>query len=224
MTYYNGLGLPEQTVQVQASPNGQDIILPIDYDIALRDDAKELSPLCCRVVRWPQAGIPFTDQQEFYKRLYGTADSERSFTEKLYEASPLNRVLKQALPGYVKDHEVVYTEFNYRTNTANEVRRLAIGVNDELICGGYYDAGMLACTVSTAPDDHIVQNFTDKRGLTLLNRTFDDDEPINTYFVYDDYDRLQWVITPEGSCRFGDMQTVPKDDKFAKRLLLCLYL
>ncbi len=216
VTYYNGLGLPEQTVQVQASPNGQDIILPIDYDIALRDDAKNYLPYVAVSSDGRKQVSPFTDQQEFYKRLYGTADSERSFTEKLYEASPLNRVLKQALPGYVKDHEVVYTEFNYRTNTANEVRRLAIGVNDELICGGYYDAGMLACTVSTAPDDHIVQNFTDKRGLTLLNRTFDDDEPINTYFVYDDYDRLQWVITPEGSCRFGDMQTVPKDDKFAK--------
>ena len=216
VTYYNGLGLPEQTVQVQASPNGQDIILPIDYDIALRDDAKIYLPYVAVSSDGRKQVSPFTDQQEFYKRLYGTADSERSFTEKLYEASPLNRVLKQALPGYVKDHEVVYTEFNYRTNTANEVRRLAIGVNDELICGGYYDAGMLACTVSTAPDGHIVQNFTDKRGLTLLNRTFDDDEPINTYFVYDDYDRLQWVITPEGSCRFGDMQTVPKDDKFAK--------
>ena len=216
VTYYNGLGLPEQTVQVQASPNGQDIILPIDYDIALRDDAKNYLPYVAVSSDGRKQVSPFTDQQEFYKRLYGTADSERSFTEKLYEASPLNRVLKQALPGYVKDHEVVYTEFNYRTNTANEVRRLAIGVNDELICGGYYDAGMLACTVSTAPDGHIVQNFTDKRGLTLLNRTFDDDEPINTYFVYDDYDRLQWVITPEGSCRFGDMQTVPKDDKFAK--------
>ena len=216
VTYYNGLGLPEQTVQVQASPNGQDIILPIDYDIALRDDAKNYLPYVAVSSDGRKQVSPFTDQQEFYKRLYGTADSERSFTEKLYEASPLNRVLKQALPGYVKDHEVVYTEFNYRTNTANEVRRLAIGVNDELICGGYYDAGMLACTVSTAPDGHIIQNFTDKRGLTLLNRTFDDDEPINTYFVYDDYDRLQWVITPEGSCRFGDMQTVPKDDKFAK--------
>ena len=216
VTYYNGLGLPEQTIQVQASPNGQDIILPIDYDIALRDDAKNYLPYVAVSSDGRKQISPFTDQQEFYKRLYGTADSERSFTEKLYEASPLNRVLKQALPGYVKDHEVVYTEFNYRTNTANEVRRLAIGVNDELICGGYYDAGMLACTVSTAPDGHIVQNFTDKRGLTLLNRTFDDDEPINTYFVYDDYDRLQWVITPEGSCRFGDMQTVPKDDKFAK--------
>ncbi|WP_270482495.1 DUF6443 domain-containing protein [Alistipes communis] len=216
VTYYNGLGLPEQTVQVQASPNGQDIILPIDYDIALRDDAKIYLPYVAVSSDGRKQVSPFTDQQEFYKRLYGTADSERSFTEKLYEASPLNRVLKQALPGYVKDHEVVYTEFNYRTNTANEVRRLAIGVNDELICGGYYDAGMLACTVSTAPDGHIVQNFTDKRGLTLLNRTFDDDEPINTYFVYDDYDRLQWVIMPEGSCRFGDMQTVPKDDKFAK--------
>ena len=217
VTYYNGLGLPEQTIQVQASPNGQDIILPIDYDIALRDDAKNYLPYVAVSSDGRKQVSPFTDQQEFYKRLYGTADSERSFTEKLYEASPLNRVLKQALPGYVKDHEVVYTEFNYRTNTANEVRRLAIGVNDELICGGYYDAGMLACTVSTAPDDHIVQNFTDKRGLTLLNRTFDDDEPIDTYSVYDDYGRLRWVVTPEGSYLLSDSLTVPVDDDFAEK-------
>ena len=111
---------------------------------------------------------------------------------------------------------MVYTEFDYRTNDTDEVRWLAVGVDGELVCEGCHDAGTLSCTVTTDPDGHVVQSFTDGLGRTLLSRTFDDDEPINTYFVYDDYDRLQWVITPEGSCRFGDMQTVPKDDKFAK--------
>ncbi|WP_410076579.1 RHS repeat-associated core domain-containing protein, partial [Alistipes putredinis] len=141
----------------------------------------------------------------------------RSFTEKVYEASPLGRVRKQALPGYMKDYEVLYTEFDYRTNDTDEVRWLAVGVDGELVCEGCHDAGTLSCTVTTDPDGHVVQSFTDGLGRTLLSRTFDDDEPIDTYSVYDDYGRLRWVVTPEGSYLLSDSQTFPVDDDFAEK-------
>ena len=149
--------------------------------------------------------------------MYGQADAQRSFTEKVYEASPLGRVRKQALPGYMKDYEVLYTEFDYRTNDTDEVRWLAVGVDGELVCEGCHDAGTLSCTVTTDPDGHVVQSFTDGLGRTLLSRTFDDDEPIDTYSVYDDYGRLRWVVTPEGSYLLSDSQTFPVDDDFAEK-------
>ena len=62
-----------------------------------------------------------------------------------------------------------------------------------------------------------MQSFTDGLERTLLSRTFDDDEPIDTYFVYDDYGRLRWVITPEGSYLLSDSLTVPVDDDFAEK-------
>ena len=219
ITYYNGLGLPSQTTNVRASVNGYNIVTPIVYDALLRSDATAYLPFEATYYS-DEEELPnstaISEQRNYYEERY-SSDYERSFTEKVYEASPLGRVRKQALPGYMKDYEVLYTEFDYRTNDTDEVRWLAVGVEGELVCEGCHDAGTLSCTVTTDPDDHVVQSFTDGLGRTLLSRTFDDDEPIDTYSVYDDYGRLRWVVTPEGSYLLSDSLTVPVDDDFAEK-------
>ena len=209
--------MPEQSIQIAASPDGRDLVTPIGYDALLREDAKSYLSYAARSSGGRKQASALTNQQAFYGTLYGQADAQRSFTEKVYEASPLGRVRKQALPGYMKDYEVLYTEFDYRTNDTDEVRWLAVGVDGELVCEGCHDAGTLSCTVTTDPDGHVVQSFTDGLGRTLLSRTFDDDEPIDTYSVYDDYGRLRWVVTPEGSYLLSDSQTFPVDDDFAEK-------
>ena len=219
ITYYNGLGLPSQTTNVRASVNGYNIVTPIVYDALLRSDATAYLPFEATYYS-DETELPnstaISEQRNYYEERY-SSDYERSFTEKVYEASPLGRVRKQALPGYMKDYEVLYTEFDYRTNDTDEVRWLAVGVDGELVCEGCHDAGTLSCTVTTDPDGHVVQSFTNGLGRTLLSRTFDDDEPIDTYSVYDDYGRLRWVVTPEGSYLLSDSQTVPVDDDFAEK-------
>ena len=219
IAYYNGLGLPSQTTNVRASVNGYNIVTPIVYDALLRSDATAYLPFEATYYS-DETELPnstaISEQRNYYEERY-SSDYERSFTEKVYEASPLGRVRKQALPGYMKDYEVLYTEFDYRTNDTDEVRWLAVGVDGELVCEGCHDAGTLSCTVTTDPDGHVVQSFTDGLGRTLLSRTFDDDEPIDTYSVYDDYGRLRWVVTPEGSYLLSDSLTVPVDDDFAEK-------
>ena len=219
LPYYTGLGLPSQTTNVRASVNGYNIVTPIVYDALLRSDATAYLPFEATYYS-DEEELPnstaISEQRNYYEERY-SSDYERSFTEKVYEASPLGRVRKQALPGYMKDYEVLYTEFDYRTNDTDEVRWLAVGVDGELVCEGCHDAGTLSCTVTTDPDDHVVQSFTDGLGRTLLSRTFDDDEPIDTYSVYDDYGRLRWVVTPEGSYLLSDSLTVPVDDDFAEK-------
>ena len=219
IAYYNGLGLPSQTTNVRASVNGYNIVTPIVYDALLRSDATAYLPFEATYYS-DETELPnstaISEQRNYYEERY-SSDYERSFTEKVYEASPLGRVRKQALPGYMKDFEVVYTEFDYRTNDTDEVRWLAVGVDGELLCEGCHDAGTLSCTVTTDPDGHVVQSFIDGLGRTLLSRTFDDDEPIDTYSVYDDYGRLRWVVTPEGSYLLSDSQTFSVDDDFAEK-------
>ena len=109
ITYYNGLGLPSQTANVRASVNGYNIVTPIVYDALLRSDATAYLPY--EATYSDETELPnstaVSEQQTFYEERYGH-DYQRSFTEKIYEASPLGRVRKQALPGYMKDFEVVY--------------------------------------------------------------------------------------------------------------------
>ena len=218
ITYYNGLGLPSQTANVRASVNGYNIVTPVAYDALLRSDATAYLPY--EATYSDETELPnstaVSEQQTFYEERYGY-DYERSFTEKIYETSPLGRVRKQALPGYMKDFEVLYTEFDYRTNDTDEMRRLSVSGSGELVCEGCHDAGTLSCSVTTDPDGHVVQSFTDGQGRTLLNRTFDGDEPIDTYSVYDDAGRLRWVVTPEGSYLLGDSQTFAANDDFAEK-------
>lgn len=160
ITYYNGLGLPSQTTNVRASVNGYNIVTPIVYDALLRSDATAYLPFEATYYS-DEEELPnstaISEQRNYYEERY-SSDYERSFTEKVYEASPLGRVRKQALPGYMKDYEVLYTEFDYRTNDTDEVRWLAVGVDGELVCEGCHDAGTLSCTVTTDPDDHVVQS------------------------------------------------------------------
>lgn len=215
--YYNGLGLPIQAIGVQASPNKYNTVKWITYDALLRDDAIDYLPFEVMSIEETLLSDDdaFSEQRNYYEERYG-ADYQCSFTEKVYEPSPLNRVRKQALPGFMKDCEVIYTEFGYRTNDVDGVRRLEVGVSGELVCEGCYDAGTIACTQTTDADGNIMQSFTDGRGLTLLNRVFDGNKTVDTYSAYDDYGRLRWVVTPEGSCLLSDSQTFEKNDDFAE--------
>ncbi len=130
------------------------------------------------------------------------------YSETQFEASPLNRVLKQAAPGYDwrmgGGHEI---EFGYDTNDANEVRHFSIsfsGGNTEapqLINHGTYPANALYKKVTydenhTSGTDHSTEEFTDKLGQVLLKRTYNNGAH-DTYYVYDDFGNLTYVLPPK---------------------------
>ncbi|MEW7279223.1 DUF6443 domain-containing protein [Aquimarina sp. 2201CG1-2-11] len=145
-----------------------------------------------------------------------------AYSENDYENSPLNRVLKQAAPG--KDwklgsgHEI---EFAYETNIANEVRLFELSFTDDdmerptLTAGtGFYDAGQLYKTVTydenhTNGKDHSTEEFKNTQGQIILKRTYNSSPTSSgegaeggggahdTYYIYDDYGNLSFVIPPK---------------------------
>ena len=201
ITYYNGLGLPSQTVSVAATVNGYDWVTPIEYDAMLRNDAKIHLPYEATNTDGCENDNALSDQQSFYEERYGV-DYSRSFAENVYEASPLGRIRQQALPGYMND-DVRYSTIGYRANDGGEVRKLSVDGSGMLVSDGYYAAGTLSCTETTDADGHVVRVFTDGRGPALLKRSVNGSEPLDTYSVYDDYGRLRWVVSPEGSRQLG---------------------
>lgn len=232
ITYYDGLGRPIQQLAHQMSPSGKDIVTHIEYDASGRQ-AKEFLP-------YPSQSVPLeydpnaaTEVASFYASpsLARTGNptfeaTGNPYTEKLFESSPLERVLKQAAPGSAwkmpgsptdTDH-TIRTE--YLSNSVADEVRLYKAANGAL-SGGYYPAtlsqqgtypaGTLYKTVvrdenwtPSSGSSHTVQEFKNKEGQVILKRVWGsslvNNAPVegwhDTYYVYDDMGNLAFVIPP----------------------------
>ncbi len=215
-TYYDGLGRPVQRGGIKASSDKKDIIAHMGYDEYGRQK-KEWLPYYepTGSVGSYRSGDMETATKQYYKDNYAAdypgvtnvADIN-AYSEKAFEASPLNRVLKQAAPG--KDwkmgggHEI---EFAYQTNAANEVRHFTVTFSGgdpevpQLSNNGHYTAKTLYKNVTydenhSSGTDHSMEEYTDKLGRVVLKRTYKSGAH-DTYYVYDDFGNLTYVLPPK---------------------------
>jgi RHS repeat-associated protein len=214
--YYDGLGRPIQKVDYQQSELNKSIVTPMAYD-SLGRMAKEYLPFVREGdLNFDNAAV--THNTGFYSS--GTPGNtgnphfettSHPYSEKQFERSPLGRVLKQSAPGddWAMDngHEI---KFDYPANVENEVYLFhantlwnsSQGIYDvTLDDDGYYGPGTLYKTITfdenwTGGDQHTVQEFKDKDGRIILKRTFGRDGDYDTYYVYDIYGNLSFVIPP----------------------------
>ncbi len=145
VTYYDGLGRPEQTNQVYASGDTtKDIITTITYDAYGREEKQYLPFAAAKAGAYHTSPALSTNFSS-----YDSGDRSYAFSQSVYESSPLNRVLKQAPPGVTwhsgTGHELKYS---YGTNTASEVTYFYVDASGGLIQSGYYGAGELYKTTT----------------------------------------------------------------------------
>ncbi|WP_410220746.1 DUF6443 domain-containing protein [Pedobacter sp.] len=207
VTYYDGLGRPVQQNRNKQSGSGKDLITHIEYDLGRQ--LKEYLP------------YPATTNDMSYQTgaqsatlSYSQYSGQYPFSEKIVELSPLARTLKQGAPGTDwqvnpnadTDHTI---KMDYQTNSANEVKNYfaattwdnANGVYTiQLQDKGYYAANRLYKTVTkdenwTSGTNNTTEEFTDKNGRVVLKRTYNN-EAHDTYYVYDIYGNLTYVIPP----------------------------
>ncbi|WP_303315527.1 DUF6443 domain-containing protein [Flavivirga abyssicola] len=213
VTYFDGLGRPMQNIAIRTGGNNEDVITHIDYDAFGRQN-KDYLPHALTV----NNGLYKTDALTTTNNFYNTAKYENTtnpYSEKHLENSPLNRVLEQGAPGndwlLNKTSDTDHTiKFEYATNTANEVKifevnlSLANNTYTPTLTGGinYYVAGTLFKTVTkdenwTSGNNHSTKEFKDKQGRVVLKRTYNDNIAHDTYYVYDTYGNLTYVLPPK---------------------------
>ncbi|WP_370583542.1 DUF6443 domain-containing protein, partial [Pedobacter sp. ASV12] len=101
MQYLDGLGRPLQTVTVQGSPSFADLVQPMAYD-ALGREAVKYQPYTVAGNGGAYRPSAIAEQLGFYtgqpsgSSIRATA---QPFSQTVFEASPLNRVLEQGAPG-----------------------------------------------------------------------------------------------------------------------------
>ena len=103
ITYYDGLGRPIQQRAYGESATGKDIVVPMEYD-AYGRPAKKYLPFVAQGASLNYDTNAISGQSTFYSSGTGSGNPSfettgKPFSEKYYEASPLNRVLKQSAPG-----------------------------------------------------------------------------------------------------------------------------
>ena len=188
--YFDGLGRPIQTVQVNASPEGRDLVQPVVYDDFGRI-AQEYLPYSVKQDKSTAGGYrkyAIKEQQNFYDHFF--EEGGYAFSKKGFDGSPLNRVDTTFAPGYAWQNH--YVTINYGTNSGNEIL-WKVDRSGNLVNEGTYKSGELYKTATTDEDGKKSEEYKDKLGQVVLKIAGGN---AKTYYVYDSFGLLRYVIPP----------------------------
>ncbi len=258
IAFYDGLGRSKQEIAIKASPDQKDIVTHIAYDAYGRQARKYLPFERKDTHPGNYKDVDVTnDINSYYATAYaddftGVSLSDiNAYSESVYEASALNRVLEQGAPGKTwkanKESDTDHTiKFEYGSNTTAEniVYFKADFANPgdtevpNLTKVRNYVAGELYVTITKdenwTPEDgnlHTTREYKNKQGQIVLKRTYASTgsavpstdpatpstssatgaqgiaEAHDTYYVYDKYGNLTYVIPPKVNVTDGVSQS-----------------
>ncbi|MCC3214922.1 RHS repeat-associated core domain-containing protein [Chryseobacterium sp. X308] len=199
--FFDGLGKPRQHVAIHTSPTGYDMVTHIPYDSFGRQVENWL-PIPMISLNGDIQTPPSTS--EYYKTTSGSADA-LIYEKKTLEKSPLDRLQSYAGPG--SDWLGKKISYDYQTNSNSEVYKFTTttswkygatssALNPSPIS---YPQGALYKTIVTDEDGRTVTEFKNESGQTILTRKKEGSEPLNTYYIYNEYNQLAFVIPPLAS-------------------------
>jgi RHS repeat-associated protein len=228
ITYFDGLGRPIQSIAKQAGGNKQDIITPVIYDDFGRQAISYL-PYANAGQAPGTGSLDFYNQtnliqniESLYINKYPEEvfydGSINAYSEQLFESSPLNRILKVGAPGKdwkINEYSGTYDraiQFDWQTNASNEVKLFSVAhptgdtEQTQLVYDGHFNQHELFKTItmdenhiSFTGKNHSVEEFKDKQGRVVLKRTYNENQPHDTHYVYDDFGNLTYVIPPKAA-------------------------
>ncbi|RNA63490.1 hypothetical protein D1631_16975 [Chryseobacterium nematophagum] len=193
--YFDGLGRAKQVVNVKASPQGKDVVTHIEYD-AFGRQSKDYLPI-------PQSS---TGNGAIVPNPLGNASSiygaEKIYSEKVLEKSPLDRIQQQIQVGNDWTNKPV--KFDYSANIAGEVIKYSTNTiwennatKSSIEYKGTYGANQLYKNTVIDEDGNKTIEFKNSRGqLLLVRKVLSATENADTYYVYNEYNQLAWVIPP----------------------------
>ncbi|MDW7694030.1 DUF6443 domain-containing protein [Flammeovirgaceae bacterium SG7u.132] len=203
--YMDGLGRPIQTVQKQMTPSGNDMVQPVVYDEFGREAVTYLP-----FENGNDGGYqedPLETQRTFYNTLYGSEQGDAAFSIRSFEASPLSRVLDETGPGKSWHDLGKKVSMLSKTNLKTDGIRIwtvGTGANDLPTTSDTYEDGQLFVSETTDEENHKSLEYKDKQGMVVLKKVQDENDFLSTYYVYDDYGNLRYVLPPKAMEEMGD--------------------
>lgn len=196
--FFDGLGKPTQNVAIHATPGGNDLVTQIPYDSYGRQ-VEDWLPVPMNSLNG-NIQIPLSTSGQ-YKTASGSVDAT-IYGKKNLENSPLDRLQSYTGPGsdwsgklVIYDNQInsdqeVY-KFTATTSWNNGVTSPVL--NSQLVS---YPEGALYKTTVTDEDGKAVTEFKNEHGQILLVRKKGFSDTLDTYYVYNEFNQLAFIIPP----------------------------
>ncbi|WP_390456480.1 DUF6443 domain-containing protein, partial [Chryseobacterium sp. Alg-005] len=202
--YFDGLGRLKQTVSVKSTSSGKDLVIPVFYD-ELGRQAKDFLPLPMATAN---SGIQTVSEADI-NSYYGVTNA---FSEKVFDSSPFGKVLEVAAPGDAWKKGSGHTvQSQYETNvSADQVKKYVITsswadatLSPSIPTVEWYAESQLMKNITVDEDGNKSIAFKNSQGQTVLARKMNGTTPVDTYYIYNIYDQLAYVITPKADLQIS---------------------
>src|SRR5699024_1108172 len=142
---------------------------------------------------------------------------DKAYAEKVFENSPLQRVVEQKQTGNKWEGHPV--EYAYSFNNLNEVVRYTSTTTwsngttrSSLKKSGYHPRATLYKNTTTDENGNKTIEFINSQEQVIMIRRQLGTQSVDTYYVYNDYDQLDFVITPLAEEAFKNLSSFTKSD------------
>ena len=198
MQYYDGLGRPVQHLSYCSSTEGRDLVDRQEYDILGRNSKQWLSSpyISDGNLSFIPDGNLEHESGIFYR-------DSCAFAYSIYDDSPLNRVKERYDAGKQWHMSGRSVKNDYRINIDADccLNFYVSGAREMpvLSYSRFYAANSLSVVETQDEDGCRNCSFADEKERVILKRSIADADTLDTYYVYDDYDNLCFVLPPAAS-------------------------
>ncbi|SFT45919.1 RHS repeat-associated core domain-containing protein [Chryseobacterium formosense] len=216
--YFDGLGRPKQIVNVKASPLQRDVVMHIEYDGFGRQSKDYLPIPQPNTMNGSIISNPLSNATQ--PGIYG---SEKIYSEKIIENSPLDRIHQQIQVGNDWTNKPV--KFDYSANSSSDkVYKLLTTTTWSSITNSipkssaelYYTDNKIYKNIVTDEDGNKTIEFKNGQGqIILVRKVLTATEYADTYYIYNEYNHLAFVIPPKAVREmqdngFADGEEIPQ--------------
>ena len=233
ITYEDDLGRSVQSINQQYSPAQKDLVRYAEFDInglTTKSYLSYVSPNADGLYR----PLAKSEQAAFFQAANDKiANTNYPYSERTYEASPMNLVSEESMPGDSWNILPAQTgntkKSSFRNNNSNEVLLWTLdnttGNASAQVSGTpvYYNANTLF--VQEVKDRNGVQTiiYKDREDKIIYTKKLNGVSGyLETYNVYDDLNRLRFIVTPEAMSN-GIMQLYYSNATTDKWIFAFLY-
>jgi len=207
-SYYDGLGRTVQTIAVQASPNGNDIIQPVAYDNLGRQTVGYLpyADETGGVIGSYRSNAISTGQPGFYNNTgqYLIPVDTAAHYRSVFEKSPMQRLLNQGMVGTNYQPGDAGTQHfktaSYRPSNSSDGNILQWNPDGSYTANTYYNSTNPLWVTDGKDEDNVeTLLFTDMENHTILKRQIHSGGNLDTYYIYNNAGMLIYIVPPNAT-------------------------